>query len=185
MLLDFRLAFQVHWKSLLKKQIKRLFFLRKFQNILPRSALLIIYKCFARTHLNIYKNQYPKYLLDIIPYINVKHQLFKNSYFLSTIIDRKYALETDLDWFKALLTYCWLCDIMKVTLQMFWKTSHVLYKLSLNFFSKFFFSEGNFQPQCSNKMVLIKTRVFCVYSFLEDVSSKEVSYSVFHSWVNV
>ena len=144
-----------------------MFFLRKFQNILPRSALLIIYKCFARTHLNIYKNQCPKYILDIIsqtscqyrtrnahniPHINVKHQLFKNSYFPSTIIDGKYALETDLDWFKALQTYCWLCDIMKVTLQMFWKTSHVLYKLSLNLFFKFVF----FQREIFSLIVLIK-----------------------------
>ena len=53
MVLDFRLDFQEHWKSLLKKVNKEtVVLLRKFQNILPRSALLTIYKCFVRTHLD-------------------------------------------------------------------------------------------------------------------------------------
>ena len=52
MLLDFRLDFQEHWKSLLKKVNKTVALLCKFQNILPRSALLTIYKCFVRTHLD-------------------------------------------------------------------------------------------------------------------------------------
>ena len=52
MLLDFRLDFQEHWKSLLKKVHKTVSLLCKFQNILPRSALLTIYKCFVRTHLD-------------------------------------------------------------------------------------------------------------------------------------
>ena len=41
MLLDFRLDFQEHWKSLLKKVNKTVALLRKFQNILLRSALLL------------------------------------------------------------------------------------------------------------------------------------------------
>ena len=49
MLLDFRLDFQEHWKSLVKKVNKTVALLRKFQNILP---LLTIYKCFVRTHLD-------------------------------------------------------------------------------------------------------------------------------------
>ena len=52
MLLDFRLDFQEHWKYLLKKVNKRVALLRKFQNILSRLALLTIYKCFVRTHLD-------------------------------------------------------------------------------------------------------------------------------------
>ena len=52
MLLDFRLDFQEHWKSLVKKVNKTVALLGKFQNILPRSALLTIYKCFVRTHLD-------------------------------------------------------------------------------------------------------------------------------------
>ena len=52
MLLDFRLDFQEHWKSLLKKVNKTVALLCKFQNILPRSALLTIYKFFVRTHLD-------------------------------------------------------------------------------------------------------------------------------------
>ena len=52
MLLDFRLHFQEHWKSLLKKVNKTVALLRNFHNILPRSALLTIYKCFVRIHLD-------------------------------------------------------------------------------------------------------------------------------------
>ena len=52
MLLDFRLDFQEHWKSLVKKVNKTVAHLRKFQNILPRSALQTIYKNFVRTHLD-------------------------------------------------------------------------------------------------------------------------------------
>ena len=51
-LLVFRLDFQEHWKSLIKKVNKTVALLCKFQNILPRSALLTIYKCFVRTHLD-------------------------------------------------------------------------------------------------------------------------------------
>ena len=50
MLLYFRLDFQNHWKSLLKKLNKTVHLLRNLQNILPRSALLAIYKYFVRTH---------------------------------------------------------------------------------------------------------------------------------------
>ena len=52
MLLDFRLDFQKHWKSLVKEVNKTVALLHKFQNILPKSALLTIYKCFVRTHLD-------------------------------------------------------------------------------------------------------------------------------------
>ena len=52
MLLDFRLDFQEHWKSLVKKVNTTIALLRKLQNILPTSALLTIYKCFVRTHLD-------------------------------------------------------------------------------------------------------------------------------------
>ena len=52
MLLDFRLDFKEHWKSLLKKAKKTVSLLRKFQTILPRPTLLTIYKCFVRTLLD-------------------------------------------------------------------------------------------------------------------------------------
>ena len=52
MILDFRLHFQKLWKSLQKKVIKRVALLRKSQDIIPRSALLTIYKCFVSTHLD-------------------------------------------------------------------------------------------------------------------------------------
>ena len=52
MLLDFKSDFQEHWKSLLRKVNKTVALLSKFQNILPRSALLTTCKCFVRTHLD-------------------------------------------------------------------------------------------------------------------------------------
>ena len=52
MLLDFMLDFQEHWKSLVKKVNKTVALLHKFHNTLQRSALLTIYKCFVRTHLD-------------------------------------------------------------------------------------------------------------------------------------
>ena len=66
MLLDFRLDFQEHWKSLVEKVNKTVALLRKFQNILPRSPLLTIYKCFVRIHLD----------YDDIIY----HEAFNNSF---------------------------------------------------------------------------------------------------------
>ena len=51
--LDFRLDFQEHWKSLLNKKVNEtVALLRKFQNIHQKSALLTIYKCFVKTHLD-------------------------------------------------------------------------------------------------------------------------------------
>ena len=52
MLLNFRLDFQEHCKYLLKKVNETVALLRKFQNILPRSALLTIYKYFVRIRLD-------------------------------------------------------------------------------------------------------------------------------------
>ena len=50
--MDFRLGFQEHWKSLLKKVHKTVALSRKVQNILLRSALSTIHKCFVKTHLD-------------------------------------------------------------------------------------------------------------------------------------
>ena len=52
MLLDFRLGFSRALEISTKKVNKTVALLRKFQNILPRSALLTIYKCFVSTHLD-------------------------------------------------------------------------------------------------------------------------------------
>ena len=52
MLSKSRLDVQEHWKSLLKKVNKTVALLRKCENILPRSALLSIYICFVRTHID-------------------------------------------------------------------------------------------------------------------------------------
>ena len=50
--LDNRLSFEDHLKMILNKVNKTIGLLRKLHNILPRSALLIIYKSFIRPHLD-------------------------------------------------------------------------------------------------------------------------------------
>ena len=52
MLLVLKLDFHWHWKTLFKKLNKTVALLHKFQNILLRSALLPICKCFVRTYLD-------------------------------------------------------------------------------------------------------------------------------------
>ena len=46
-----RLRFDEHLKSVLKKIDRTVDLLRNFQGILPRTSLLVIYKSFARPHL--------------------------------------------------------------------------------------------------------------------------------------
>ena len=50
--LDNRLSFEDHLKMILNKVNKNIGLLCKLQNILPRSALLTIYKFFIRPHLH-------------------------------------------------------------------------------------------------------------------------------------
>ena len=50
--LDNRLSFEDHLKMILNKVNKTIGLFRKLQNILPRFALLIIYKSFIRPHLD-------------------------------------------------------------------------------------------------------------------------------------
>ena len=49
--LDNRLSFEEHLKIILSKVNKKIGLLRKFHNILPRSALFTIYEDFIRPHL--------------------------------------------------------------------------------------------------------------------------------------
>ena len=50
--LDNRLSFENHFQMILNKVNKTIALLCKLHNILPRSALLIIYKSFIRPHLD-------------------------------------------------------------------------------------------------------------------------------------
>ena len=52
MIFDSKLNVDQHLKSVLKKISKPVGLLRKFQGILPRTSLTIIYKSFARPHLD-------------------------------------------------------------------------------------------------------------------------------------
>ena len=52
MLLDTKLGFQEHLKSIFSKVNKTIGLLRKLHRILPRSPLLTIYKSFIRPHLD-------------------------------------------------------------------------------------------------------------------------------------
>ena len=51
MLLDDKLSYEHHLKSVLNKMKKKIALLRKFQQILPRQSLITIYKSFIRPHL--------------------------------------------------------------------------------------------------------------------------------------
>ena len=50
--MDNRLAFDEHLTNVSIKISKTIGLLRKLQNILPKPALLTIYKCFVRPHLD-------------------------------------------------------------------------------------------------------------------------------------
>ena len=52
MILDSKLSFDEHLKSVLKRISKTVGLFRKFQGILPRTSLITIYKSFARLHLD-------------------------------------------------------------------------------------------------------------------------------------
>ena len=52
MQLDKKLNFEEHLKQVESKVNKTIGIIRKLQNVLPRSALLIIYKSFIRPHLD-------------------------------------------------------------------------------------------------------------------------------------
>ena len=59
--LDNRLSFEEHLKMILNKVNKTIGLLRKLYNILPKSAVLTVYKVFVRPHLdygNIYDQAY-------------------------------------------------------------------------------------------------------------------------------
>ena len=64
--LDSKLIFGIHIKSILTKVDRTMGLLRKFQQVLPRTSLIAIYKAFIRPHLN-YE--------DVI-----FHQAFNNSF---------------------------------------------------------------------------------------------------------
>ena len=50
MFLNFKLSFNEHLETVLAKLNKGIAILRKFQSVLPRVALLTIYKAFIRPH---------------------------------------------------------------------------------------------------------------------------------------
>ena len=51
-ILDSKLAFEEHYKTVLSKTNRTIGLLRKHQNLMPREALLTIYKAFVRRHLD-------------------------------------------------------------------------------------------------------------------------------------
>ena len=51
-LLDSKLTFEEHYKTLLSKTNRNIRLLRKLQSLLPRAALINIYKAFVRPHLD-------------------------------------------------------------------------------------------------------------------------------------
>ena len=51
-ILDVKLTFEEHLKNVFNKTNKTIGFLRKLSNLLPRQALVTIYKAFVRPHLD-------------------------------------------------------------------------------------------------------------------------------------
>ena len=51
-LLDAKLTFEEHYKSILNKTNRTIGLLRKLQSLLPRATLITIYKAFVRPHLD-------------------------------------------------------------------------------------------------------------------------------------
>ena len=51
-ILDSKLAFEEHYKTVISKKNRTIGLLRKLQNLMPREALLTIYKAFVRRHLD-------------------------------------------------------------------------------------------------------------------------------------
>ena len=51
-ILDSKLTFEDHYKTVLSKTNRTIGLLRKLQNLLPREALITIYKAFVRPHLD-------------------------------------------------------------------------------------------------------------------------------------
>ena len=51
-ILDLKLTFDDHYKTVLSKTNRTIGLLRKLQNLLPRKVLITIYKDFVRPHLN-------------------------------------------------------------------------------------------------------------------------------------
>ena len=51
-LLDSKLTFEEHYKTILSKTNRTIGLLRKLQSLLPRAALITIYKAFVRPHLD-------------------------------------------------------------------------------------------------------------------------------------
>ena len=101
--LDNRLTFDEHLTSVSNKISKTIGLLRKLQNILPRPALLTIYKCFIRPHLDygdiIYDQAYNLSFhqkLESIRYNaaltltgEIRGSYFENSYHHAKIVDKK------------------------------------------------------------------------------------------------
>ena len=51
-ILDSKLSFKDHYKTILSKRNRTVRLLRKLQNLLPREVLITIYKAFVRPHLD-------------------------------------------------------------------------------------------------------------------------------------
>ena len=100
--LDVKLTFDKHLSNVLNKVNKIIGLSRKLQTLLSRSTLITIYKAFVRPHLDYGyilfdqtdNSSFDKKLESMqyngclnIPLLNANHNFFKNSFFLSTIIE--------------------------------------------------------------------------------------------------
>ena len=115
--LDIKLNFSEHIKSITRKISKTMGLLRKFQQILPRSSLLTIYKTFIRSRLDyadiIYDQAYNSAFHDKLESIEYNACLAITRAITGTSTEKIYQ-ELGLESFKSRLWFRKLCHFYKI-----------------------------------------------------------------------
>ena len=131
--IDIKLNFSEHIKSITRKISKTLGLLRKFQQILPRSSLLTIYKTFIRSWLDyadiIYDEAYNSAFHDKLESIQYNACLAITGAIRGTSTE-KLNQELELESLKSRRWFRKLCHFYKIFNE---KSSSYLFKLIPNF----------------------------------------------------
>ena len=118
--LDIKLNFSEHIKSITRKISKTLGLLRKFQQILPRSSLLTIYKTFIRSQLDyadiIYDQAYNSAFHDKLESIQYNACLAITGAIRGTSTE-KISQELGLESLKSRRWFRKLCYFYKISMQ--------------------------------------------------------------------
>ena len=117
--LDTKLNFQKHLENIISKVYKTIGLLRKFQSVLSRPSLVLLYKTFIRPHINyediIYDQAYRESLHQKLEIIQYNAELAIISAMRGTSREKLYQ-ELGLEslqkrrWYRKL---CYFCKILK------------------------------------------------------------------------